>query len=151
MDYSQYARWQIVRLILDDNPANVCTKQIAAYLETSESNVAKWGEDPTGSGSDMPSKYIKPFSQFTNDTRLVDWFRFTSFPNIVTRGTDGEIIDQLLNLDVLRGTLSKNVMTALEDKFIDSDEAATIRDILGAMSEQIAIARKEIDLMECKQ
>jgi len=147
MHYNNCRRYEIIRFMLDANPAGVSPKEIAAHLELSLSTVLKWGEDPDSSGSDMPSKYFKAFSKFTDDRRLLEWFLITTFPQKIN-GADGDIIDNLLSLDILKGEFSLEVRNALLDNHIDRNEAIIMRDRVARIREQCDIITEEINIME---
>ena len=153
MDYANLSQHQVIRTILDDNPARRSPKQIADFLGLSLSSVEKWGEDPDdGPGSHMSSKYIRAFSSYTEDNRLIEYYAYHLGCRLVDleagNETNGEILDEVFNLDILRGSLSKTLKNALKDGDLNKNEKKTLREIAAGMIKELRTFQEELAVNE---
>lgn len=150
MDYTNYRRFEIIRMILDNNPAAKSPKQIAVEMDRALSTVLKWGEDPEGSGSPLPRDLEEAFIRVTQDKRLYEWYLSTVILKPAVE-TDGDVYDNLLNLDIQRGEFSEEFKGAMQDKQITADELKRLRDILSRMIREISTLTMELTMKAMKQ
>ncbi len=151
MDYDNLLEYEVINEILRANPAHKSPKQIAAHLGRSVVTVYKWGENPENSGAAMPKDYILPFSNFTQDKRLIEWYAHHHGYHLCANGpiiTNGDLFDQLLNMDKLRGVFAQELVDARKDGVITSIEARKLRDVLSRLADETRIAMAEIDELE---
>lgn len=149
MNYADLQLHEIIRNVLDDNPKHSSPKQLAAKLGLSHFTLLKWGEDPDGSGSPIPAKYIIPFSELTGDHRVVEWFarqisRRTVALDMIKSG-NGYISDELLGLDQIRGELSGVLLAALDDGKLSEDERYKLRELAAKMVEMLYVFQQELE------
>lgn len=148
MDYANLSAHQVIRAILDDNPAAKSPKQIAAFLGLSDISVLKWGEDPDGSGAPICSKYIIPFSVYTRDCRLIEFYAFHIGCRLAELepglSINGNIMDEVFNLDILRGALAGTLKTSLSDGRIDAREKRKLSGIAADMIRELRTFQKEL-------
>jgi len=150
VDYSEKARFEILRMMFDFNPAGRTPKMIANFLNLAVSTVLKWGEDPEGSGSDIPSKYEILIMLYCQDFRYVEWMAQQVGRRTVLIGqghTDGKLADQFFNIDMLKGklaeTLKKSIADGNLDRFERNDLTGTLLDIISQCETGIAELKKK--------
>ena len=125
MDYSEKARWEIIRMMLDNNTAGRTPKQIANFFTLALVTVTKWGADPESSGADIPSKYEVPLMIYCQDFRLLEWLAQQVGRRTVVIGEgniDGRLADQFFNIDMLKGKLSETLKKSIADGNLDRFE-----------------------------
>lgn len=149
MDYRNLSQHQVIRTILDDNPAKRSPKQIADFLGLSLSSVEKWGESPEGAGSHMSIKYILPFSFYTQDPRLIEYFAFHMGKKLIDlepiKKCNGDILDEVFNLDIWRGRLSAALKFSLGDGQLDEKEKKKLSGIAANMISELRTFQKELE------
>lgn len=150
MDYNNYRRFEVIRMILDDNPAQKSPKQIAVDMDRALSTVLKWGEDPEGSGSPLPRDLEELFIRVTQDKRLYEWYLATIILKPAME-VNGDVYDNLLNLDIERGAFSEEFKNAMADKKINPEELKKLRDILSRMIREISTLTMELTMKAMKQ
>jgi len=148
MNYDNREEWEVVHEILMDNPAKVSPKQIASFLSRGLQTVYKWGQEPEYSGSPIPKDLVIPFSKFTNDVRLLGFYLYQVgyYPALIERGSgcNGEVMDDLLRMDILRGELSRELLASLKDKIISRIEGKNLMDTAELMIEELRTFQEEI-------
>jgi len=148
MNYDNLEEWQIVRRILENNPAKISPKQIAALLGRGLQTVYKWGENPEFSGSPIPKDMMLSFSNITNDLRLFGWYLFQLgyYPKRLESGSEcnGEIMDDIMRLDILRGELSRRLLDSLADKKLTKQECRDLSDTSEMMIVELRNFQEEL-------
>lgn len=148
MHYDNREEWEIVHAILSENPAKVSPKQIAAFLGRGLQTVYKWGQNPEFSGSPIPKDLILPFSKFTNDVRLLGFYLYQLgyYPAELEPGNEcnGEIIDDVMRLDVLRGELSRELLDASGDHKLTAEKGRRLSATAQLMIDELRTFQQEL-------
>jgi len=148
MDYTNLEKWQVIQKILENNPAKQSPKQIASLLRRSVSVVYKWAENPDASGSPMPKELEESFSLITRDNRLYGYYLFHLgyYPAPLEKGNpvNGEVMDDVMRLDVLRGELSRKLLDSLSDKKISTPEGIELNKTAELMIEELRTFQQEV-------
>ena len=148
MHYDNREEWEVVHAILSENPAKVSPKQIAAFLGRGLQTVYKWGQDPEFSGSPIPKDLILPFSKFTNDVRLLGFYLFQLgyYPAVLEPGNEcnGDIMDDVMRLDILRGELSRGLLEAMDDHKLTAEEGRRLSATAQLMIDELRTFQQDI-------
>lgn len=124
--------WEIVKLILRDNPGGKSPKQIASFLNVSLSTVYRFAEDPTSSGVAIPTDKITQLSVFTGDDRLIRHFANECGYYIVTipekrRRPIKHIVKSLIRTIKEFSDFTAASSKALEDGALTAPESSEIK------------------------
>lgn len=149
MDYANREEWEVVHAIIVDNTAGVSPKQIASFLGRSLQTVYKWGQDPEFSGSPIPKDLILPFTTFTKDVRLLEFYLYHigyyAAPLEEGKGCNGDVMDEVMRLDVLRGELSRDLLGHLKGRDeLSVPEGKRLMDTAQMMIEELRTFQEEV-------